>query len=229
MDTTHLSSAFPLRAIVRPNPSARSSQINPVWPCRRIPMDPTNTQHIQTQDFYLDTFFNPIWMSDPHVLSFNADGTVKLPKATPPPTAHPHVGGKAPSADKTYAAAAKSALSQGLSFSRGRMSPLPSGTKAEIEEVPVKEVEDGDLVYTWPPNLGIHERDFRERNLSDTTECADDVTTSVCASPTLSASAGGLSPMITTPTQSYNGTCVLHRSPQVSEEGTVEKVTGSKG
>ncbi|KAI9567624.1 hypothetical protein HD554DRAFT_2039354 [Boletus coccyginus] len=35
---------------------------------------------VLTNDFYRDTFFNPVWMSGPHVFSFAEDGTVVRPK-----------------------------------------------------------------------------------------------------------------------------------------------------
>ncbi|KAF8558540.1 hypothetical protein OG21DRAFT_1481246 [Imleria badia] len=42
----------------------------------RLPSEPT----VLTRDFYLDTFFNPVWMSGPNVFSFAEDGTVVRPE-----------------------------------------------------------------------------------------------------------------------------------------------------
>ena len=38
------------------------------------------TQPVLTNDFHRDTFFNPVWMSGPHVFSFAEDGTIVRPK-----------------------------------------------------------------------------------------------------------------------------------------------------
>jgi hypothetical protein len=187
---------------------------------------------MQSPDFYLDTFFNPVWMPGPHIFTWNPDGTVRYPKTTPSPPVPCRLNGKAPSVQKTYAAAAaKSALSQGLFPSRGEMSSSPSVANAEVEDVPVSEVEDDDLVYTWPPNLATYQREIGERSSGDTLGSADEnvATAVLCgASPTMSASTGGSSPLITTPAQGDNGTYVLYGSPQESEEGTLEKMTGLK-
>ncbi|OAX37813.1 hypothetical protein K503DRAFT_208929 [Rhizopogon vinicolor AM-OR11-026] len=224
MTSTQLSSAFPFFAQTNPD-FAYLTPAKPWWPS----MDLTHTQHIQTRDFYLDTFFNPVWMSGKNVFSFNADGTVNSPRTTPPPLEPPRISGKAMSAHKAYAAAAKSTLSQGWSLSRGEMSPLLNVTKAE--EVPVREVEDDDLVYAWPPNLSAYQREVRERHSADATECADEsvaIAALYAASTTVSASTGTCSPMVVTPTQSENGAYVVHGSPQESEEGALEKITGLK-
>jgi hypothetical protein len=186
---------------------------------------------MQSPDFYLDTFFNPVWMPGPHVFTWNPDGTVRYPETTPSPPALCRLSGKALSAQKTYAAAAKSALSQGLFPSRGEMSSSPSVANAKVEDVPVRKVEDDDLVYTWPPNLAAYQREIGERGSGGTLGRADENVAAavLCgASPTMSASTGGSSPLITTPAQSDNGTYVLYGSPQGSEEGALEKMTGLK-
>ncbi|OJA10349.1 hypothetical protein AZE42_11948 [Rhizopogon vesiculosus] len=224
MNSTQVSSAFPFFAQTNPN----FAYLTPAksW---RSSMNSTHTQHIQTRDFYLDTFFNPVWMSGKNVFSFNADGTVNSPRTTPSPLELSRISGKATSAHKTYAAAAKSILSQGWSLSRGEMSPLLNATKAK--EVPVREVGDDDLVYTWPPNSSAYQREVGEGSSADTAECAEEsVPTTVlyAASPTVSESTGGSSPMVATPTQCDNRVYVHHGSPQESEEGVLEKITGLK-
>lgn len=40
----------------------------------------SSPQPTSNQDFYLDTLFNPVWMSGPHVFSFAKDGTVMHPE-----------------------------------------------------------------------------------------------------------------------------------------------------
>ena len=48
---------------------------------------PRLTRHVQpvlTNDFYLDTHFNPVWMSGPNVFSFAQDGTVVRPETYAP-------------------------------------------------------------------------------------------------------------------------------------------------
>ncbi|OAX33382.1 hypothetical protein K503DRAFT_859823 [Rhizopogon vinicolor AM-OR11-026] len=226
MNSTQPPSAFPFFAQTNPN-FAYSTQAKP-W---RSSMNSTHTQHIQTRDFYLDTFFNPVWMSGKNVFSFNADGTVNSPRTTPSTLEPPRISGKATFTHKTYAATAKSTLSQGWSLSRGEMSPLLNVTKAEPEEVPVREVEDEELIYAWPPNLSAYQREVGERNEADAAECADEsVATAVLygASPTVSGSTGGSSPMVATPTQCDNRVYVHHGSPQESEEGVLEKIMGLK-
>jgi hypothetical protein len=192
-----------------------------------------NSAHTQARDFHLDTFFNPIWMSGPNVFRFNADGTIESPKTKPAPLAPLRHNGNALSVHKTYAAAAKSTLTQGLSLSRGEMSPLPSMTNAAVEAVPVREMEDDNLVYTWPPNLAIYQKEVLERGSGDAAKCADEnvATELYGASPTVTASTespSSVSSMIATPTQSESGTCVLFGSPQRADEGALEKITGLK-
>ncbi|KAH0831340.1 hypothetical protein J3R83DRAFT_13991 [Lanmaoa asiatica] len=42
--------------------------------------DERHAQRVSTHDFHLDTHFNPVWMSGPHVFSFVKDGTVVRPE-----------------------------------------------------------------------------------------------------------------------------------------------------
>ncbi|OJA20349.1 hypothetical protein AZE42_10536 [Rhizopogon vesiculosus] len=106
------------------------------------------------------------------------------------------------------------------------MSSLLSVTNAE--EVPVREVEDDGLVYTWPLNLSAYQREIGERSPADATECADESVASAVlygASPTVSESTGGSSPMVATPAQCHNGAYVHYESPQESEGWSLEKIT----
>lgn len=106
-------------------------------------------------------------------------------------------------------------------------------TNAAIEVVSVREMEDDNLVYTWPPNLATYQKEVCERGSGGAAEDADEnVTTELYgASPTVSESTqspSSVSSMIATPTQSDSGTCVLYGSPQRADEGALEKITGLK-
>jgi len=106
-------------------------------------------------------------------------------------------------------------------------------TNAAVEAVPVREMEDDNLVYTWPPKLAAYQKEVWERGSGDAAEYADEnvATESYGASPTVSASTespSSVSSMIATPTQSDSGTRALYGSPQRADEGALEKITGLK-
>ena len=229
MNTTKFSSAFFFHPITEPNSySPYSALLKSDCPARRlsrsISVDSTHTQSIQTPNFYLDTFFNFTWMSDPHVFSFNPDEVVKFPKTA---------RAKVPSMHNTCDAEAKSALSHGFANKPWKNVAITEHDDAEFEELQARlasaeGVTDDGLIYTWPPDLVAHQREVEEeRGPGDAAECADDNVAPAVprrTSPSASARIEDSSPMIPTPTRC--GTlAVLHDSP---EDGALEKIVGLK-
>ncbi|KAI9459747.1 hypothetical protein HD554DRAFT_2176806 [Boletus coccyginus] len=131
------------------------------------------------KDFYLDTLFNPVWMSGPHVFSFARDGKVMRPETY---RAEPYPGYRASAASSSgrnishAGASTGSALSgplPSLSFSRAHVSKASGRMDKPWKNVAITEQDDVDfaamvaeaevrakaeaksrlmgLVYTWPP------------------------------------------------------------------------------
>ncbi|KAN0094447.1 hypothetical protein V8E55_002734 [Tylopilus felleus] len=123
---------------------------------------------VLTQDFYLDTFFNPVWTSGPHVFSFAQDGTVVRPQSY---ASEPYPGYHADRARRLEPAP----TSHFQGFQRRDPKPWKNVAITEQDDAEWEEMrerarvgavgeyspyyrsaqpsmpEQPELVYTWPP------------------------------------------------------------------------------
>ncbi|KAF8137261.1 hypothetical protein EV363DRAFT_655665 [Boletus edulis] len=139
---------------------------------RHSDLPPNPSSPAPNRDFHLDTFFNPVWMSGPHVFSYAKDGRVVRPETH---QVEPYPGYNAASSGGRGAALALSNPSPSTSTSRPRANVSKPSARIQKpwKNVAITEQDDGDfvamqgeamvrawaeargklvgLVYTWPP------------------------------------------------------------------------------
>ncbi|KAH7885178.1 hypothetical protein F5I97DRAFT_1342417 [Phlebopus sp. FC_14] len=201
-----------------------------------------------TNDFHLDTFFNPTWMAGPHVFSFSRSGTIVRPKATRP-TVYPSSAsalGPAPVGVRSYADAVKAAQFHSFSATEKpwKNVAITEQDDAEFEaltaialqeqQAEMGEKEDGNSVYSWPPDLSPQQQKGEDAAGDAQSHCGDEndaPLSSYLASPFTSQESEKDSPMIPTPGARKDRFPfrILHeRSPSFESESspTLEKVVG---
>ncbi|KAG6380392.1 hypothetical protein JVT61DRAFT_8510 [Boletus reticuloceps] len=136
------------------------------------PHCPSTQAPAPTNDFYLDTFFNPVWMSGPNVFSFNEHGTVVRPETY---TLEPYPGYHAnrPRPVDQHVESVSATYSQG--FARKDPKPWKNVAITEQDDAEFEEFQErmrlgalgehrgrlpyvheqfpvyGEETYTWPP------------------------------------------------------------------------------
>ncbi|KAG2132766.1 hypothetical protein DEU56DRAFT_439662 [Suillus clintonianus] len=236
MNSIKFSPYFFMNPVGQPNPSfASSAPVKYVsrsrGRCCDISMNSTHKQSIQSREHYFHAFPNYSWMfrPRPHVSNFNPDAPIECRKAAPLTPVPPRVSAKVPS-DEKYAAAAKLVSSQDLSHKPWKNIAITEYDDAEFEELQARlasEVEDNNLVYTWPPDLAAYRREAEERGSGKRVEYAEGNGVPAAfygASPTSTA---GSSPMILTPTLRDYDAQILHEV-LPEPEAALEKVVGLK-